>query len=69
MLNLFQYHLFLNFIIQFSNSETVKLTVAPRAAKTIVLKIATENKLGKMFNYVPAAVPIVVIKIFSRINN
>ena len=58
---MFQYYLFFNFIIHFNNSETVKLTVAPRAAKIIVFNTSSENKLGKMFNYVPAAAPIAVI--------
>ena len=58
MLNLFQYYLFLNFNNHFNKSETVKLTVAPRAAKIIVFNTSSENKLGKMLNKVPAAVPV-----------
>ena len=58
MLYLFKYYLFLNFINHFNKSETVKLTVAPRAAKIMVLKISSENKLGKMLNKVPATVPV-----------
>ena len=58
MLNLFQYYLFLDFIIHFITRETVKLTTAPRAAKIIVFKTSSENKLGKMLNNVPAAVPV-----------
>jgi hypothetical protein len=58
MLNLFQYYLFLDFINHFNKSETVKLTVAPRAAKIIVFKTSSENKLGKMLKKVPAAVPV-----------
>ena len=51
-------YLFLNFINHFNNRETVKLTVAPRAAKIIVFNTSSENKLGKMLNKVPAAVPV-----------
>lgn len=69
MLNLFQYYLFLNFNNHFNKSETVKLTVAPRAAKTNVFKIATENKLGKILNNVPEVVLLPCAKIFSPINN
>ena len=58
MLYSFQYYLFLNFINHFNKSETVKLTVAPRAAKIIVFNTSSENKLGKMLNKVPAAVPV-----------
>jgi hypothetical protein len=58
-------YLFLNFINHFNKSETVKLTVAPIAAKTIVFKISSENKLGKMLNKVPAAVPVLREIVFS----
>ncbi len=57
MLYFFQYYLFLDFVNHFNKSETVKLTVAPSAAKIIVFTISSERILGKILNTVPDAVP------------
>lgn len=57
MLYWFQYYLVLDFVNRFNKSETVKLTVAPNAAKIIVFSISSERILGKILNTVPAAVP------------
>lgn len=57
LLNLFQYF-FLNFMIHFKRSETIKLTVAPMTAKIIVFTISSERILGMILKNVPETVPI-----------
>ena len=40
------------------SNEIMKLTIAPTAAKIMVLAMSSEFKLGKILKTVPAAVPV-----------
>lgn len=43
-----------------STKDIVKLTIAPRVARIIVLRTSSECKFGKTLKNVPPAVPITV---------
>ena len=51
-------YLFLDFVNHFKRSETIKLTVAPKTPKIMVLAISSERILGSTLKNVPDAVPV-----------